>query len=283
MTGYQQISCERTGVIGRIRLNRPRYHNAQTALLLEEVDQALRAADADPRVRVIVVSGTGPSFSSGHDLGTPDRQVELAARRTDITEIESRFDYSQTHFVEMSLRWRAISKPTIAQVHGWCIFGGWMIAAAMDMIVAADDARFLTSLLQYFTLPYDVGVRQAKELLFDPREISAQRACELGFVNRVVPRDQLADEVTALAERIARNSPFWLRMAKAAVNGTQDAAGFTAAVTSAHALRMLAQFDEHAAADPAAAPARRRPMVERMLADTDTDGNTGTGTGSAPG
>jgi enoyl-CoA hydratase len=267
MTDYQQVSYERTGVIGRVRLARPEYHNAQSAQLLEEADRAFAAADADPAVRVIVLSGVGRSFSSGHDLGTPERQAELAARRTDITEIEDRFDYSQTHFVDMSLRWRALTKPTIAQVHGWCIFGGWMIAAAMDMIIASDDARFLTSLLQYFTLPYDVGVRQAKELLFDPREISAERACALGFVNRVVPKDQLEAEVTALAERIAQNSPFWLRMAKTSVNAAQDAAGFTAAVTSAHALRMLAQFDERAgrSAEETAHPARRRPMVERII------------------
>jgi enoyl-CoA hydratase len=275
MTDYQQVAYERTGVIGRVQLARPQYHNAQSAQLLEELDHALTAADADPAVRVIVVSGLGRSFSSGHDLGTPERQAEMAARRTDITEIEDRFEYSQTHFVDMSLRWRALSKPTIAQVHGWCIFGGWMIAAAMDLIVASADARFLTSLLQYFTLPYDVGVRQAKELLFDPQEISAERAQALGFVNRVVPPDELEAEVTRLAERIALNSAFWLRQAKASINLAQDAAGFTATVHGAHAMRMLAQFDERAAArgpeadgGPAPAPAKRRPMVERILRDS---------------
>jgi enoyl-CoA hydratase len=272
MTDYQQVTYEVTGVIGRIKLARPQYRNAQSAQLLEELDRALAEADADPAVRVIVMSGLGKSFSSGHDLGTPERQAELAARRTDITEIEDRFDYSQTHFVEMSLRWRAVSKPTIAQVHGWAIFGGWMIASAMDLIVASDDARFMTSLLQYFTLPYDVGVRQAKELLFDPQVISAQRAHELGFVNRVVPADELEAEVDKLAERIALNSAFWLRQAKSAINLAQDAAGFTAAVQGAHAMRMLAQFDERAAArgpdgSPPPEPAKRRPMVERMLRD----------------
>jgi enoyl-CoA hydratase len=270
MTDYQQVEYERTGVIGRVRLNRPNFRNAQSAQLLEEVDRALLQADADPEVRVIVVSGIGKAFSSGHDLGTPERMAELALRRTDITDIEDRFDYSETHFVDMSLRWRNLTKPTIAQVHGWCIFGGWMIAAAMDLIVASDDARFLTSLLQYFTLPYDVGVRQAKQLLFDPQEISAERAHALGFVNEVVPRDQLDAEVTALAERIAQNSPFWLRMAKRSINMSQDAAGFTAAVTGAHALRMLSQFDERAPAradEPPREPAKRRPMVERIVGD----------------
>jgi enoyl-CoA hydratase len=274
MTDYQQVEYERTGVIGRVRLNRPNFRNAQSAQLLEEVDRALLQADADPEVRVIVVSGIGKAFSSGHDLGTPERMAELALRRTDITDIEDRFDYSETHFVDMSLRWRNLTKPTIAQVHGWCIFGGWMIAAAMDLIVASDDARFLTSLLQYFTLPYDVGTRQAKELLFDPQEISAERALALGFINHVVPKDELEAEVTKLAERIAQNSAFWLRQAKSAINLAQDAAGFTAAVQGAHAMRMLAQFDERAAArgETAAStaptePAKRRPMVERLIGD----------------
>jgi enoyl-CoA hydratase len=268
MTDYQQVAYEREGVVGRVRLNRPEYRNAQSAQLLEELDRALFEADADPEVHVIVVSGMGSSFSSGHDLGTPARMAELAARRKDVTDIEDRFDYSETHFVDMSLRWRTLTKPTIAQVHGWCIFGGWMIATAMDLIVASDEARFLTSLLQYFTLPYDVGVRQAKELLFDPREISAERAQALGFVNRVVPRDELEAEVTSLAERIAQNSAFWLRQAKASINLAQDAAGFTATVQGAHAMRMLAQFDERAPAVadlPPREPAKRRPMVERIL------------------
>jgi enoyl-CoA hydratase len=273
MSDYQQVAYEREGVVGRVRLNRPEYRNAQSAQLLEELDRALFEADADPEVHVIVVSGMGSSFSSGHDLGTPARMAELAARRKDVTDIEDRFDYSETHFVDMSLRWRTLTKPTIAQVHGWCIFGGWMIATAMDLIVASDEARFLTSLLQYFTLPYDVGVRQAKELLFDPQEISAERAHALGFVNEVVPRDELEAEVTKLAERIAQNSAFWLRQAKSAINLAQDAAGFTAAVQGAHAMRMLAQFDERAAArgetaaSTAPAPAKRRPMVERLIGD----------------
>jgi enoyl-CoA hydratase/carnithine racemase len=85
-----------------------------------------------------------------------------------------------------------------------------------------------------------------------------------------VPRDQLDAEVTALAERIAQNSPFWLRMAKRSINMSQDAAGFTAAVTGAHALRMLSQFDERAPAradEPPREPAKRRPMVERIVGD----------------
>jgi enoyl-CoA hydratase len=142
----------------------------------------------------------------------------------------------------MGLRWRDLPKPTIAQVHGWCIYGGWLIASAMDLIVAADDARFMTNLLQYFPLPFDVGPRKAKELLFDNRVIGAQEALELGFVNRVVPRDRLEQETMALAERIAGNPSFFLRMAKLAVNQAQDAMGFHSALQGAHSHYLLSQF-----------------------------------------
>lgn len=273
MTEHTQTTYSVDGPIARVRLDRPEYKNAQSARLLEELDAGFASAVADPAVKVIVMSGIGDSFSSGHDLGTPERRAELAARRPDLTEIEDRFVYSYGHFLEMSLRWRDLPKPTIAQVHGWCIFGGWMIASAMDLIVAADDARFLTTMLQYFAVPQDVGARQAKKLLFDPRQISAAEALELGFVTEVVPADQLERHTTELAGRIAEHSPFWLRMAKQAINGAQDAAGFRTAVTSAHAHYMLAQAEEREQMrreaglepTPPLPPERRRPTVERIL------------------
>ena len=213
----QQISYH-PGRVAHVVLDRPDYRNAQSAQLLDELDAALAEAAGDAAVRVIVLSGAGEAFSSGHDLGTPEQQ---SWRRehwpADVTEVEAGFTYSWDHFVTYSLRWRDIPKPTIAQVHGWCIFGGWLIASAMDLIVAADDARFLTALLQYFPLPYDVGARKAKELLFDAHEVTAAEACELGFVNRVVPAARLAQETQALADRIAEHPSFYLRMAKLSV------------------------------------------------------------------
>ncbi|HZU73400.1 MAG TPA: enoyl-CoA hydratase-related protein [Acidimicrobiales bacterium] len=228
--------------VARVVMARPQYRNAQSATLLRELDTAFAEAAADPEVRVIVLSGAGEAFSAGHDIGTPDQVAEMEGRRRDITEAEDRFDYSYEMFLDMSLRWRDLPKPTIASVHGWCIFGGWLVASAMDLIVAADDARFLTALLQYFPLPFDVGPRKAKELLFDGHEISAAEALELGFVNKVVPRDRLEEETDAMARRIAGQSAFYLRMAKQAINQAQDAMGFRAAVTGAHAHYMLSEI-----------------------------------------
>jgi enoyl-CoA hydratase len=273
--GYEQIEYRVEGRIARIVLDRPEYRNAQSRVLLTELDAAFSAAAADPGVRVIILSGNGPAFSAGHDLGTPS-QVEDRARweRDDVTVTESQFTYSWDHFVDLSLRWRDIPKPTIAAVHGWCIFGGWLIASAMDLVVAADDARFMTALLQYFPLPFDVGARKAKELLFDSRPLSAAEACELGFVNKVVPAASLEAEVVALASRIAENNAFYLRMAKLAVNSSQDAMGFRNAVVGAHSHYQLSQMANaqwrarreasgEAVNDPAVT--RRMPLVAKML------------------
>jgi len=277
VTTYEQIEYRVDGRLARIVLNRPQYRNAQSRVLLSELDSAFSAAAADRSVRVIILSGNGPAFSAGHDLGTPE-QVEDRAQwereRDDVTAVEQQFVYSWDHFVDLSLRWRDIPKPTIAAVHGWCIFGGWLIASAMDLVVAADDARFLTALLQYFPLPFDVGPRKAKELLFDSRPLSAAEAEALGFVNRVVPAASLEDEVVALASRIAENNAFYLRMAKLAVNSSQDAMGFRTAVQGAHSHYQLSQVANaqwrkrrESRGEPFTDPrqTRRMPMVAKAL------------------
>jgi enoyl-CoA hydratase len=273
--GYTQIEYRVEGRLARIVLDRPQYRNAQSRVLLSELDAAFGEAAADPNVRVIILSGNGPAFSAGHDLGTPEEAEDRARRaREDVTDTEAQFTYSWDHFLDLSLRWRDLPKPTIAAVHGWCIFGGWLIASAMDLIVAADDARFLTALLQYFPLPYDVGPRKAKELLFDSRPLSAAEAEELGFVNRVVPADRLEEEVVALASRIAENNAFYLRLAKLAVNSSQDAMGFRTAVQGAHSHYQLsqvanAQWRKRQAARGEAVKdphqTRRMPLVEKVL------------------
>ena len=262
--------------MARVVLDRPQYRNAQSRVLLSELDAAFAAAAADASVRVIILSGNGPAFSAGHDLGTPEEAEDRARRaRDDVSATEAQFVYSWDHFVDLSLRWRDIPKPTIAAVHGWCIFGGWLIASAMDLVVAADDARFLTALLQYFPLPFDVGPRKAKELLFDSAPLSAHEAEALGFVNRVVPAASLEEEVVALAGRIAENNPFYLRMAKLAVNSSQDAMGFRTAVQGAHSHYQLSQMANaqwrkrresrgEAFTDPT--KTRRMPLVAKVLA-----------------
>lgn len=271
---YEGVLYEVTGRIARVTMNRPEYRNAQSGPFLRAIDASLERAVEDAGVRVIILAGAGEAFSAGHDLGTPEQTAELDGRRKNITDVEAQFDYSWDHFVQMSLRWRDLPKPTIAQVHGYCIFGGWLVASSMDLIVASDDAKFMTALLQYFTLPFDVGIRKAKELLFDGQSISAQEALQMGFVNKVVPRDRLEEVTTALAERIAENPSFYLRMVKTAVNQAQEAMGFKSAVQGAHAHYMLSAISNRQWANkqrregkPTRDPAQERqmPLVRKIL------------------
>jgi enoyl-CoA hydratase len=262
----RQVTYERVEHIARVTLNRPRYRNAQSRELLEQLDAAFVEASDDPEVRVIVLRGEGESFSAGHDLGTPEQIADLEARPYE-EGMRGRYKRSWDMNVDFSLRWRNLAKPTIAAVHGYCIFGGWIIASTMDVIIAAEDAQLLPTNFQYFSVPWDIGARKTKEILFESRFLSGSEAGELGFVNRAVPADQLDDEVMSYAGRVAQNDPFQLRMTKLAVNQAQDAQGFTGHIRGAHALHMLSSIGE---GDPAASlpereRTRRRPMVQRAV------------------
>jgi len=238
MPDFTQILYQKKDSIARLKLNRPKYRNAQSRRLLEELDQAFQEAVSDDDVRVIILSGQGDHFSSGHDLGTPE-QKEDDTRRPYPSGIMGNYRRQWELFHDMGLRWRDLPKPTIAEVHGYCIFGGWLIASAMDLIIASEEALFLPSLLQYFSVPWDIGVRKTKEILFQTRFVTAQEACTLGLVNAVVPRERLETETEKLAQRIAESDPIFTRLAKLSINQVQDASGFRVAVQSAFSNYMI--------------------------------------------
>ena len=234
---YRNIKYE-PGKVARVILNRPRYCNAQSRVLLEEVDDAFSQAIADDEVRVIVVSGEGDHFSAGHDLGTPE---ELADRekRPPPTDGQGRYERSRWFSFERTLAWRNLKKPTIAMVQGYCIWAGWMMAAAMDIIFASEDALFLTAHNPLFSMPWEIGPRKAKEVLFENRFITAREAYEHHFVNRVYPRDRLEEETLAYANRVAENDPFALRLMKSSINHMRDTMGYTNEVEADFNTRMV--------------------------------------------
>jgi len=265
MTDYEQIQYEVDGRVARVKLDRPKYRNAQSRQLREEMDDAFARAVEDRDVRVIVLSGLGESFSAGHDLGTPEEKADQEERPYE-DGLRGLFERSTSMNVENTLRWRNLPKPTIAMVHGYCIFGGWMIASAMDLIFAADDAMFLGTNFQYFSPPWDLHPRKVKEIFFESRFIDGAEAVDLGFANRAYPADQLEAETMAYARRVAENDSFQLRMMKQMVNDAQESQGFSQHIRGAHAHYLLSQQGEK---DPGFAldkPAgRRRPMVQRAV------------------
>lgn len=222
------VIYERVGPIGVITLNRPKYRNAQSYRMLDEIDAAFDMAGADRDVRVVVVRGSAGVFSTGHDLGTKEGMEyrdALGAR----PGVEL-YDQFKKYNLDLLVKWRNFPKPTVAMVEGYCIYAGWMLAAAMDVIFASDNAEFLGGSVEYNTIPWDIGIRKAKELVFESQFIPAHEAERLGFVNRVIPLADLERETMAWARRVAENTPETLRFAKLQMNKAQDAQGFTSAV-----------------------------------------------------
>ena len=225
---FKDITYAVDGPLGVITLNRPAYRNAQGYRMLDEIDAAFGLAKTDAAVRVVIVRGAGGVFSTGHDLGTPEgtEYREALGAKPGI----ERYDQFKRYNLYLLLAWRNFPKPTIAMVEGYCIYAGWMLAAAMDVVFAADNAEFLGGFVEYNSIPWDIGVRRAKELVFESRFLSADEAARYGLVNRVLPLADLERETWAYARRVAENSPEALRMAKIQMNKAQDAQGFTNAV-----------------------------------------------------
>ncbi|MDT3444100.1 MULTISPECIES: enoyl-CoA hydratase [unclassified Pseudofrankia] len=220
--------------IATITLNRPEAANAQNGPLLEELNDAWVKAAEDPDVKVIILRGEGKHFSAGHDL-KPDPSTPVPAKMT----LEHIYQVEARRYLEFSLRWRNIPKPSIAAVQGRCIAGALLLCWPCDLIVAADDAKFSDPVVamgiggvEYHGHTWELGARKAKEILFTGRAITAEEAEKVGMVNKVVPRADLDKETRVLAEQIAAMPSFGLRQAKRAVNQTLDVQGFYAAIQS---------------------------------------------------
>jgi enoyl-CoA hydratase len=230
------IDYEVDGRIATITLNRPEAANAQTLPMLDDLDEAWRRAAGDDEVRVIILQANGKHFSAGHDLkGVGNGNGDAPPKFTlgEIYGIEAR------SFLEYTLRWRNVPKPSIAAVQGVCIAGGLLLAWPCDLIIAAENAKFSDPVVnlgiggvEYHGHTWEWGARKAKELLFTGRAMTAEEAERFGMVTKVVPLEDLRAETRALAEEIAKKHPFALRQAKRAVNQTLDVQGFYAAVQS---------------------------------------------------
>lgn len=220
--------------IAVITLNRPEAANAQSRKVLEELDWAWQEADRDPAVKVIVLKSNGKHFSAGHDMSSTKNSTEPVEWHAD-----SYYDWETRHYLHYAKSWRAVPKPSIAAVQGKCVAAGLMLCWPCDLIIAADNAQFSDPVLamgicgvELHAHTWEFGARKAKELLFTGDAITAQQAEQIGMVNKVVPLEELVTATLAMAQRIARNDAFALRMAKRAVNHTQDIQGYTTAIDS---------------------------------------------------
>lgn len=240
--------------VARITMNRPQARNAQNLQMTYDINDAMDCACQDNSIKVVVLAGADPHFSSGHDLradpsnmlGRDFKPVETWGGFAQEGS-EGRYAREQEIYLGLTRRWRNLSKPTIAQVQGKCFAGGLMLAWACDLIIASEDASFRDPGvtmgnvgMEWFAHPWELGPRKAKELLFTADEWTAQEAMAMGMVNRIFPRAQLEVEVLAMAARIAAKPAFALQLAKQAVNRSVDIMGQQNAIDQAFQLHQLA-------------------------------------------
>lgn len=223
--------------VAEIRLNRPEVLNAIDAAMVRELGLALDLAEADDTVAAIVLSGEGRAFSAGFDL------KESAARGE--TSPQQWRAILEADFALIMRFWDS-PKPTIAAVHGHCIGGGFELAVACDITVAAETAvmgepevRFGSGIVALL-LPWITGPKQAKEILLTGQDrIGAAEALRMGLVNRVVAPADLRAAAFAIAGEIRSGARDSVRLTKLAINRSYELMGMRAALAQALELDIL--------------------------------------------
>ena len=202
---------EDAGVVVRLTLNRPDQFNALSQELLTELETAVADIAEDEAARVVVIAGAGKAFSAGHDLKEMRAHPDLAFQQS---------LFAQCSRMMMTLT--QLPQPVIARVHGMATAAGCQLVAMCDLAVASDNARFAVSGINVglfcstpsVGLARNIGRKQAMEMLLTGDFIDARTALERGLVNRVVPEDQLDDEVKRLTDAIVAKSPIAVRSGK---------------------------------------------------------------------
>ena len=224
MTG-ELVTYTVDGRVGVVSLNRPEKLNAINADLKRQLVERFHEADRDPTTSVVVLCAEGRSFCAGYDIApNPAR----AARRGDALA----WHESLADDVALEMTPWDMKKPVIASVQGHCLGGGCELALLCDLTIAADDAVFGEPEIRFsnvgpaLVMPFVIGFKRARELLYFGDPIDAQTALRYAMVNRVVPRADLPAATLKFARRLALISPEALAGTKLAINRGADAAGF---------------------------------------------------------
>lgn len=233
---YEHIVFEQDGVVAHVTMNRPNKRNALSLAHMQELISCFEAIGEKKDVSVVVLGGNGPGFCAGHDLS------EMRGRDHDF--------YRHTFDVctELMETIQVIPQPVIARVHGIATAAGCQLAATCDLVVAVEEAKFATPGVKIglfcstpmVALSRAVGQKKTMEMLLTGEFISAEEAKSEGLANKVVPADELEEQTTALAEKIAEASPLVVGIGKQAFYRqlempTGQAYGYTKQVMSFNA------------------------------------------------
>lgn len=225
--------------VRRITLNRPEKRNALNNQLRGELIHALQQADSDPAVNVMVIRGAGSCFSAGYDLGDGNVGQPLPHFTSPGEGLWPR------HVTETWMGIWDLSKPVIAQVHGYCLAGASELATGCDLVYVAEDAqmgypavRFGVPDMQFHA--WMLGMRPAMEMMLTGDPITGTEAARLGWANRAVPVDRLDDHVLSMAERIAKLPSDIVSLNKRAVHRQMEIMGLRTGIRQGTELCSLA-------------------------------------------
>ncbi len=244
---YQRIRHSVDGAVATLELNRPAKRNALDDVTVQELTDAVRAAEADDAVRVILLRGAGPDFCAGADLAQMERIAASASPMDNLRDAEG--------LGALLVLMRRIGKPVVGAVHGHAVAGGAGLATACDIVLARDDARFgypevrigFVPAMVMALLRRSVGEKVAFELVARGDEIDAEEARRLGLVNRVFPADAFEGDVAAYVRRLAARSPSALRLSKRLLYG-MDGLSFEEAIARGAEVNALARLSADAKA-----------------------------------
>ncbi|MFN8555835.1 MAG: enoyl-CoA hydratase/isomerase family protein [Dehalococcoidia bacterium] len=205
------LQFERDGAVAVLTLHRPRRLNAISARTLTEINAALDAIEADPTLRVVVVTGAGRAFSAGYDMAgrLPDgRQGPLDPRGVTHGEYLKWWHHNDTTNVQKLLHIWYLTKPVIAAVNGYAMGGAFWYSTVCDMTIASDRAVFAQPEVRHisnttYLFAALCGWKVANRYALTGDHIDANEALRIGLVNEVVPHDELMPTARRLAERIA--------------------------------------------------------------------------------
>lgn len=216
---FECIIYEKQGAVATISLNRPQVLNAMNKQLWVDFQHALEDAKTDSNIKVVIITGAGRAFSTGADL-KESKTRSLEAYRDYLEELQ-----------EATRKIIRFEKPTIAAINGYALGSGYELALACDLRLCAEDAQVgspeatVTSSVTggAMRLVQDlIGSAKARELLFTGEYIDGKTAEKIGLVNRAVPLDRLMADAREMAEKIAANSAFSLKMIKKGLLMAQD-------------------------------------------------------------
>jgi enoyl-CoA hydratase/carnithine racemase len=229
MTTTPLVTYAVEGRVSVVSLNRPDKLNAISGELKRALVERLREADADVVTSVVILRAEGRSFCAGYDISP--NPARAARRHNALAWHESLSDDVALEMTPWDMK-----KPVIASVQGHCLGGGCELAMLCDLTIAADDAVFGEPEIRFsnvgpaLVMPFVIGLKRARELLYLGDTIDAHTALAYGMVNRVVPRRELAEVTLTFARRLALISPESLAGTKLAINRGADAAGLRNAI-----------------------------------------------------